>query len=193
VEAYYPGSRALYSELFIPGPPARPQLLNWGEVRMERARSGLIAPVEGLPDAPLTSMLSWSHAIGEYVQRTGYSGYLGCDSILTPGGLLLFSQVSARIDDSTVMHVAAERVLGAGYADRYTVATHDNLHVSSFDALDDAIARDPLLSGKNGTSGALLLVDDVPYTGTVQYLVYGRDPAAAHAAEWRLAEIAVTI
>jgi hypothetical protein len=193
VEAYYPGSRTLYSELYLPEPPAPPAPLNWGEMRMEPTWNGFIVPGEGLPDGPVASMLGWSATIGEYLQRTGYRGYLNCDSILTASGDLLFSEVNARIGGCTHMHAAATRVLGAGYLSRYTLLTRNNLHAESFGRLDDAIAREELLNGKNGISGALLLVDDVPYTGTVQYLVYGSDPAAAHEAERRLAEVALPL
>ncbi|MYS07799.1 hypothetical protein GTW71_15485, partial [Streptomyces sp. SID6041] len=38
--------------------------------------------------------------------------------------------------------------------------------------------------------GALLLVDDAPWTGTVQYLVHGDTPAAAARTEERLRSLA---
>ncbi|MFE9123746.1 hypothetical protein [Streptomyces sp. NPDC007172] len=70
-----------------------------------------------------------------------------------------------------------------------TLLTRNDLHVDSFEKLAWAIGHDEHLNGNSGT-GALLLVDDVPHTGTVQYLAYGPSPSAAAYAEDRLHETA---
>ncbi|MCG7205399.1 hypothetical protein [Streptomyces arenae] len=191
IEAYYPHSRVLYSEVAVGEPPAAPVILNWGDMRMEPTWNGFAVPAADLPGQARDLMLHWSTAMGRYLQTTGYRGYLNCDSILTPDGQLLFNEVNARIGGCTHMHFAAQRVLGPDYLNRYTLLTRNDLHVTSFEKLAWAISRDPDLDGTNG-SGVLLLVDDVPYTGTVQYLAYGPTPQAAARAENRLHETAST-
>ncbi|MFF1405025.1 hypothetical protein [Streptomyces sp. NPDC058294] len=191
IEAYYPHSRVLYSEVAIGEPSSAPTILNWGDMRMEPTWNGFAVPAVDLPVDAQNLMLDWSLTMGRYLQTTGYRGYLNCDSILTPDGQILFNEVNARIGGCTHMHFAAQRVLGPGYMDRYTLLTRNDLHVTSFEKLAWTISHDPHLDGSNG-SGALLLVDDVPYTGTVQYLVYGPTPAAAAQAENRLNETATT-
>ncbi|KEF08248.1 hypothetical protein DF18_37310 [Streptomyces rimosus] len=135
-------------------------------------------------------MLEWSVTMAEYLQQTGYRGYLNCDSILTQDGRLLFNEVNARIGGCTHMHFAAQRVLGPDYLQHYTLLTRNDLQVTSFEKLAWGIARNEHLNGHNGTSGALLLVDDVPYTGTVQYLTYGKGVGAAQETEQRLQALA---
>lgn len=192
VEVYYPNSRTLYSEVEIGDPPTRPSVLNYGDMRMEPVWNGFAVPPVALPAEAESEMLDWSVTMAAYLQQTGYRGYLNCDSILTADGRLLFNEVNARVGGCTHMHIAAQRVLGDDYLQRYTLLTRNDLHVSSFEKTAWAIEQDPLLNGKEGTSGALLLVDDVPYTGTVQYLVYGESVPAAQTAEKRLHEIATS-
>ncbi|CAM5527386.1 MULTISPECIES: preATP grasp domain-containing protein [Streptomyces] len=190
VEVYYPNSRTLYSEVQIAEAPYRPSVLNYGDMRMEPIWNGFAVPPIALPSAAQDTMLEWSVTMAEYLQQTGYRGYLNCDSILTQDGRLLFNEVNARIGGCTHMHFAAQRVLGPDYLQHYTLLTRNDLQVTSFEKLAWGIARNEHLNGHNGTSGALLLVDDVPYTGTVQYLTYGKGVGAAQETEQRLQALA---
>lgn len=192
VEVYYPNSRTLYSEVQIADAPCRPAVLNYGDMRMEPTWNGFAVPPIALPAAAQDTMLEWSVSMAEYLQQTGYRGYLNCDSILTQDGRLLFNEVNARIGGCTHMHFAAQRVLGSDYLQRYTLLTRNDLQVTSFEKLAWGVGRNEYLNGRNGTSGALLLVDDVPYTETVQYLTYGTSVSAAREAEQRLQDLAAT-
>ncbi|GAA4671854.1 hypothetical protein [Streptomyces youssoufiensis] len=68
----------------------------------------------------------------------------------------------------------------------HTLLTRNDLPCRDFTALAKAIDGDPLLSGEDGQSGALLLVDDTPYNEVVQYLVHGSSVELAQEAERRL-------
>ncbi|MER7972639.1 hypothetical protein ABZ439_10525 [Streptomyces sp. NPDC005840] len=186
VEVYHGGSLTFYSEVLVPGPGREPEVLNWGGMRMEPTWNGFELPPLDLPRAAETEMLVWSSKMAQYLQTTGYRGLVNCDSILTPAGELLFSEVNARVGGCTHVHHAAARVLGPGYMSEYTVLTRNDLSCRDFTALAKAIDNDPLLNGRDGGSGALLLVDDTPYNEVVQYLVYGTTAELAARAEERL-------
>lgn len=192
VEVYYPHSRTLYSEVEVTDSPTAPVVLNYGDMRMEPVWNGFAVPPIALPQHAQETMLDWSVTMAGYLQRTGYRGYLNCDSILTADGTIIFNEVNARVGGCTHMHFAARRVLGHDYLQRYTLLTRNDLQVESFEKLAWAIEQDEQLSGRNGVSGALLLVDDVPYTGTVQYLAYGDNAATAAETERRLHNLAST-
>ncbi|MFI2027694.1 preATP grasp domain-containing protein [Streptomyces buecherae] len=186
VEVYYGRSLTFYSEVHVPAPPKEPEILNWGGMRMEPVWNGFELPPLDLPRAVEADMLMWSAKMASYLQTTGYRGLVNCDSILTPDGTLYFSEVNARVGGCTHLHHAAVRVLGPDYMRKYTLLTRNDLPCRDFTALAKAIDGDPLLSGEDGRSGALLLVDDTPYNEVVQYLVYGSSVELAQEAERRL-------
>ncbi|GGX44667.1 hypothetical protein [Streptomyces chryseus] len=190
VEAYYPHSRTLYSEVDVSRPPEEPTLLNHGDMRMEPVWNGFAIPPVDLPVQAEETMIHWSLVMARYLQTTGYRGYVNCDSILTPQGELLFNEVNARVGGCTHVDAAARRLLGEDYLRRVTVLTRNDLPCTDFAKLAWAIDNDPQLAPRGGATGALLLVDDAPYTGTVQYLVHGDTPHSAAQAEERLRRLA---
>ncbi|MCZ4119898.1 hypothetical protein [Streptomyces sp. H39-S7] len=191
VEVYYANSLTFYSEVDIPEPDAEPTVLNWGLMRMEPTWNGFVIPSPDLSGTAEAEMLSWSVEMAAYLQRTGYRGLLNCDSILTPDGRMLFSEVNARVGGCTHVHHAAARLLGDDYLRHYTLRTRNNLPCADFTALAKIIDDDDLLgSGPAGGCGALLLVDDTTYNHVVQYLAYGDTPQKARAAEERLVALA---
>ncbi|MFF9430863.1 hypothetical protein [Streptomyces sp. NPDC014746] len=190
VEAYYPYSRTLYSEVDVPAPPTAPTVLNHGDMRMEPVWNGFAIPPLDLPATAESTMLHWSREMARYLQTTGYRGYVNCDSILTADGRLLFNEVNARVGGCTHVDAAARHLLGDDYQVHHTVLTRNDLPCTDFGKLAWATGQDPLLSPDGGSTGALLLVDDAPWTGTVQYLVHGDTPAAAARAEERLRALA---
>jgi hypothetical protein len=192
VEVYHPYSRTLYSELEVPEPPAAPVMLDYGDMRMEPVWNGFAIPPVELPRTVEDAMLDWSTKMAEYLQQTGYRGYVNCDSLVTPEGELFFSEVNARVGGCTHIHYAAARVLGADYLRYYTLLTRNNLACGDFATLAKAVDNDALLNGRDRTTGALLVVDDVPYSGTIQYLVYGNTVPNALEAEQRLHDLAAS-
>ncbi|MFJ5932970.1 hypothetical protein AB9128_15950 [Streptomyces cinereoruber] len=192
VEVYHPHSRTLYSELFLPDPPGEPVLLDHGDMRMEPVWNGFAIPPVALDPVAERLMLEASLAMARTIRQLGYRGHLNCDSIVTPEGEVLFSEVNARIGGCTHVHAAARRLLGDDYLDAYTVLTRNDLPVRDFAKLALAIERDPRLA-PDGESGAVVLVDDSPYTRTVEYLVYDRGPGAAEETERLLRQVASTL
>ncbi|KOX29816.1 MULTISPECIES: hypothetical protein [unclassified Streptomyces] len=192
VEVYHPHSRTLYSELFLPDPPGEPVLLDHGDMRMEPVWNGFAIPPVALDPAAERQMLESSLAMARTIRQLGYRGYLNCDSIVTPEGEVLFSEVNARVGGCTHVHAAARRLLGDDYLDGYTLLTRNDLPVRDFAKLALAVERDPRLT-PDGESGAVVLVDDSPYTHTVEYLVYDRGPEAAEETERLLRHVASTL
>ncbi|MEU3463979.1 hypothetical protein ABZ721_29010 [Streptomyces sp. NPDC006733] len=191
VEVYYGNSLTFYSEVDIPEPGTEPTVLNWGLMRMEPIWNGFVIPSTELAGTAEAEMLSWSVEMAVYLQRTGYRGLLNCDSILTPDGQMLFSEVNARVGGCTHVHYAALRLLGEDYLRRYTLLTRNHLPCGDFETLARSIDGDELLgAGPAGGCGAVLLVDDTTVNGTVQYMAYGDTPQRAQAAEERLTALA---
>ncbi|MER6694723.1 peptide ligase PGM1-related protein [Streptomyces minutiscleroticus] len=192
VEVYHPHSRTLYSELYVPEPPAGPELLDHGDMRMEPIWNGFAVPPVDLPAQAERTMTEWSLTMARTLQLLGYRGYLNCDSIVTPSGEVLFSEVNARIGGCTHVHAAARRLLGDDYQHRHTLLTRNDLPVADFAKLALAIDYEPRLRPDTDT-GAVVLVDDSPCTGTVEYLVYGPDAHAAADTEELLRRTAETL
>ncbi|WP_221350077.1 hypothetical protein [Streptomyces beigongshangae] len=192
VEVYHPHSRTLYSELFLPDPPGEPFLLDHGDMRMEPVWNGFAIPPVALSAAAEQRMLDVSLAMARTIQQLGYRGYLNCDSIVTPTGEVLFSEVNARVGGCTHVHAAARRLLGRDYQRSHTVLTRNDLPVQDFAKLIWTVDHDPRLS-PDGDSGVVILVDDSPYNQTAEYLVYGRGPEAAEETEHLLRQAATTL
>ncbi|MEU6478135.1 hypothetical protein ABZ858_14815 [Streptomyces sp. NPDC047017] len=192
VEVYHPHSRTLYSELYVPEPPEAPALLDHGDMRMEPIWNGFAVPPVDLDAGAERTMTDWSLTMAGTLQLLGYRGYLNCDSIVTPSGEVLFSEVNARIGGCTHVHAAARRLLGDDYQSRFTLLTRNDLPVLDFAKLALTIEHDPRLR-PDGETGAVVLVDDSPYTGTVEYLVHGPDPRTAAATEDLLRRTAETL
>jgi hypothetical protein len=189
VEVYHPHSRTLYSELLLPDPPGEPVLLDHGDMRMEPVWNGFAIPPVALAAEAEQRMLDASLAMARTIRQLGYRGYLNCDSIVTPAGEVLFSEVNARVGGCTHVHAAARRLLGDSYQRSHTVLTRNDLPVQDFAKLAWAIDHDPRLS-PDGDSGAVILVDDSPYNHTAEYLVYDRGPEAAEETERLLRQTA---
>ena len=175
VEVYHPACRTLSSELYVPAVGA-PVLVNYGDMRMEPQWKGYVFPPQDLPPALHAQLGAYSQQIAILAGTIGYRGLVNIDLIVDPAGRLLFTEFNGRAGGATNLDVMARRLLGPDYLDRYVLASHNGLPAPSLPVLLAELARHGLRFERGGPGrGVVVATDNTRATGTIEYLVIGRD------------------
>jgi Pre ATP-grasp domain/PGM1 C-terminal domain len=175
VEVYHPACRTLSSEVYVP-PSGAPVLVNYGDMRMEPQWKGYVFPPQDLPTSLHAQLGAHSQQIAILAGQIGYHGLVNIDLIVDPAGRLLFTEFNGRAGGATNLDVMARRLLGPDYLDRYVLASHNGLPAPSLPALLAELDGHGLRYQRGGEPcGVVVATDNTAATGTIEYLVIGRD------------------
>jgi len=175
VEVYHPACRTLSAEVHVPASGA-PVLVNYGDMRMEPQWKGYVFPPQDLPPARHAQLGAYSQQIAILAGQIGYRGLVNIDLIVDPTGQLLFTEFNGRAGGATNLDVMARRLLGPDYLDHYVLASHNGLPAPPLHVLLGELDRHGLRYEREGEPrGVVVATDNTPATGTIEYLVIGRD------------------
>lgn len=183
VEVYHPTERVLYSELFVHGPGREPELLNFGEMRMEPVFIGFEIPTQVVAVADVAAMAGGSVGLARSCGERGFTGYINVDSIVTQTGDVLFTEVNGRMGACTHLDVLARELVGASYLRTHVVLTRNRVPVPSFPAAAAALRENGLHYQHDSQEGCVIAAEGVAATGTLEYLVLARDVERARRLE----------
>lgn len=195
VEVYEPSRMTVYAEYEVArGGSSRH--LSTGALRMEssgdpRNGGGLLFVGFEIP-APLrpAEAAEFHSSAAQYARAArdiGFSGRINIDAIVLPDGRALFTEVNGRLGGCTHIHVAAERLLGRGYANGHVILSRNAVPAGS-PASTLAIARRAGLAlDRARGEGVVVLVAEPTHTRTVEYMVVARDRERATEIEGELA------
>ncbi|MFB9313805.1 peptide ligase PGM1-related protein [Nocardioides plantarum] len=185
VESYHRAAEVYYSELWVPGPLGSPQILNFGEMRMEPTFIGFEIPGQRMAAAHAADMTAHSMELAREAGRRGFVGYVNIDSIVTEQGELLFNEVNGRMGCCTNIDYLARTLVGEDYLRSRVVLTYNWTSVSSFTAAVKVLDEAGLSFDQAERTGVVIAIEDVARTGTVDYMVVGLDAEHARDLERR--------
>lgn len=185
VETYHPSERVLYSELFVHGPGRAPELLNFGEMRMEPVFIGFEMPTQAVGVFDAATMAAHSMDLARAAGERGFRGYMNIDSLVTTTGELLFTEVNGRMGACTHIDVLARDLIGPRYQSTHVLLTRNRVEVPSFPAAVHALDRQGLGFDHDRGEGCVIAAEGVAATGTLEYLVFAHDLPRARDLEAR--------
>jgi hypothetical protein len=183
VEAYHRASQVYYSELWVPGPFGSPELLNFGEMRMEPTFIGFEIPSHRMRPFDIGDMAAHSTNLAREAGRRGFVGYMNVDSILTAEGTLFFNEVNGRMGCCTNIDYLARQLVGADYGRNRVVLTYNWVPATDFSVVLKALNEAGVAFDKASRTGVIVAIEDVARAGCLDYMVIGRDLAHAHELE----------
>jgi hypothetical protein len=175
VEAYHKPAEVYYSELWVPGADGSPQLLNFGEMRMEPTFIGFEIPSQRMSQFDIGDMAAHSMNLAREAGRRGFYGYMNIDSIISESGRLFFNEVNGRMGDCTHVDYLARQLVGDDYGRTRVVLTYNWVESGEFAAVLKSLDEAGVLFDKDSRTGVLLPIEDVERTGVVDYMVIGTD------------------
>lgn len=185
VESYYRASQVYYSELWVPGPFGSPQLLNFGEMRMEPTFIGFEIPSHRMSPFDIGEMTAHSMNLAREAGRRGFVGYMNIDSILATDGRLFFNEVNGRMGCCTNIDYLARQLVGADYGRSRVVLTYNWVPATDFRAVRKELDEAKVTFDKASRTGVIVAIEDVVRAGCLDYMVIGRDLAHARELEER--------
>ncbi|HEX2051150.1 MAG TPA: peptide ligase PGM1-related protein [Actinomycetota bacterium] len=171
LEAYYDNVSTVYSELDIAPGAARPELLNYGDMRMEPLWVGFEIPTSTLGPYQLGEFLSVSMQLASIARDTGYRGKINCDALKTTDDRVVFTEINGRLGGCTHVHVVAQRLFGRDYGDRYTILTRNKVRCPPFERTLEILRERGLLLSPGDRHGVVILIEDEARRGIVEYMV----------------------
>ncbi len=187
VERFYEGSDVLYAEYEIGADASR--LVSYGDLRMDASGdkrgngmimwTGFQIPSQ-LPSSVIGEFLSQSDVLASISQRLGFVGRANFDAIVTDRGEVVFTEINGRIGGCSHLDVILHKLVGLDYLSTHSVVTRNRVPVRD---LDRALAASRLLTRLRNEAGVVVLTEDISGTGTIEYMVYARNPADALALE----------
>jgi hypothetical protein len=185
VETYHPTERVLYSELFVHGPGRAPELLNFGEMRMEPVFIGFEMPTQAVGVFDAATMAAHSMDLARAAGERGFRGYMNIDSLLTTTGRLLFTEVNGRMGACTHIDVLARELVGPRYQATHVLLTRNRVQVPSLTASLRALEQAGLGFDHGRGEGCVVAAEGVAATGTLEYLIFAPDLDRARELELR--------
>jgi pre ATP-grasp domain-containing protein/pheganomycin biosynthesis PGM1-like protein len=185
VETYHRASQVYYSELWVPGPYGSPELLNFGEMRMEPTFIGFEIPSHRMLPFDIGDMTAHSMNLAREAGQRGFVGYLNVDSILTASGTLFFNEVNGRMGCCTNIDYLARQLAGEDYGRNRVVLTYNGVPATEFRAVVKALDEADVAFDKTSCTGVIVTIEDVARVGRLDYMVIGRDFAHARELENR--------
>ena len=113
----------------------------------------------------------------------GFTGYMNVDSIVTEDGQVLFTEVNGRMGDCTHIDYLARALVGDDYNRSRVVLTRNWVQASSFGGTLKALDEAGVLFDHESRTGVVIPIEDVDRSGTLDYMVIGRDAGHAHELE----------
>jgi hypothetical protein len=188
VEEYFPGSRAVFSELLITDGGI--QFGADGEMFYAPIANAQAIPAPGQPPGRMAEVTEHARRLCEPLRAMGYRGWLGADAIVTPAGEVMFTEYNGRVTGSTHLHeVLGRRVVGPDFARDRVLFERVGWRAPSFRAALDAVTDAGLAYDPLTRTGALFCSAFDPATGTVWYCAVAPDMDEVRALERRLAEL----
>lgn len=188
VEEYFPGSRAVFSELLITDGGI--QFGADGEMFYAPIANAQAIPAPGQPPGRMAEVTEHARRLCEPLRAMGYRGWLGADAIVTPAGDVMFTEYNGRVTGSTHLHeVLGRRVVGPDFARDRVLFERVGWRVPSFREALDAITAAGLAYDARTRTGALFCSAFDPDTGTIWYCAVAPDMDAIRELERRLADL----
>ncbi|WP_277183996.1 hypothetical protein, partial [Caballeronia sp. BR00000012568055] len=121
-----------------------------------------------------------SDVLASISQRLGFIGRANFDAIVTDCREIVFTEVNGRSGGCSHFDVILRALVGPDYLSTHTVVTRNRVPVCD---LGRALDASRSLRGRGNESGVVVLTEDILGTGTIEYMVYARNPADALALE----------
>ncbi|MEV0728055.1 peptide ligase PGM1-related protein [Polymorphospora sp. NPDC050346] len=188
VEEYFPGSRAVFSELLITDGGI--QSGTDGEMFYVPIANAQAIPAPDQPADRMAAVTEHARRLCEPLRAMGYRGWLSADAIVTPGGAVYFTEYNGRITGSTHLHeVLGRRVVGPDFARDRVLFERVGWRAPSFRKAVDAVEAAGLAYDPATRTGALFCSAYDPDAGSVWYCAVAPDMDAIRVLEERLASL----
>lgn len=185
-EAYFPNARSYYTEFIVPADAGRPEMLNFGEQRMEPNWCGFVIPPPGtISNYQVGQLATHSARLAEAARSLGYRGRINFDAIPTPDGGLVFNEFNGRFGGPSHIDHLARRFFGEHYEHRVHLLTKNAIPAVRIDCVLDGLRADGLLWQPGCDEGCLIMADGTDLVGVFEYLVIAATPERAREIEAR--------
>jgi hypothetical protein len=188
-EAYFPNARSYYTEFLVPADVGRPELLNFGEQRMEPNWCGFVIPSATISPYQVGQLATHSAHLAEAARSLGYRGRISFDAIPTPDGGVLFNEFNGRIGGPSHIDHLARRFFGDHYEHRVHLLTKNEVPADRLDRVLDGLRDDELLWRPGRDEGCLIMADGTDLVGIFEYLVVASTSQRAREIEARCAVV----
>ncbi len=188
-ESYFPNARSYYTEFGVPADAGRPQLLNFGEQRMEPNWCGFVIPPTTMSHYQIGQLATHSAYLADAARSLGYRGRISFDAIPTPAGDLVFNEFNGRLCGPSHIDHLARRFFGDHYVHHVHLLTQNEIPASRLDRVLDGLRADDLLWQSGRDEGCLIVADGTGLVGVLEYLVVAATPDRAREIETRCAVV----
>jgi hypothetical protein len=188
VEEYFPGSRAVFSELLITDGGI--QFGADGEMFYVPIANAQAIPAPNQPAGRMAEVTEHARRLCEPLRAMGYRGWLSADAIVTPVGAIYFTEYNGRVTGSTHLHeILGRRVVGPDFARDRVLFERVGWRAPSFREALDAVEAAGLAYHPATRNGALFCSAYDPDAGSVWYCAVAPDMDAIRVLEERLASL----
>ncbi|MDG4767706.1 peptide ligase PGM1-related protein [Solwaraspora sp. WMMD406] len=174
VEVYHESARELSADVFVPRTGA-PTLMSYSDLRMAETWKGSVYPPQNLSPRLHAHLGAYMQQVAIVAQQLGYHGPMNIDAILTRSGELLFNEFNGRVGGTTGIDTIGRRLLGHDYLDHHVLASRIDVPAPGCDLLVKLLTEQGLLFTRGSDRGVIIYNDTTDDTGTVEYIVVGRD------------------
>ncbi|MCX5195624.1 peptide ligase PGM1-related protein [Streptomyces sp. NBC_00249] len=193
VEAYHPGSRAVFAEFRIGDEEI--ELGGQGEMVAEPVADHSYLPAPGLTAEQERALMAGGRKLSEVLQAMGYRGVLSADAIVVDAGSdgsgaseVLFTEYNGLVTGSTHVYHLGKQLAGADYARDRLLAEYVSWPVASFAEARKHLESEGIAYDRATRTGVVLLNSWREKLGAVPYCVIAQDVEAAERLKERLAE-----
>jgi hypothetical protein len=170
-EAYLPNARSYYAEFLVTSDAGRPELLNFGEQRMEPNWCGFVIPPVTLSPYQISQLATHSAYLAEAARSLGYRGRISFDAIPTPDGGVIFNEINGRFGGPSHIDHLARRFFGDHYEHRVHLLTRNDVAAGPLDRVLEAMRAEGLLWQPGRDEGCVIMADGTGLAGVLEYLV----------------------